>query len=657
MALSVEKTKGVSMTSISRSFLFLALLVILICLAAFSTNKNTNHNSCYFGNYRIDDVLVNPVAFSPVPAARDSFWKKEIPVHICQKYIKLGEKYLGKEWNPLPVSLFADYRKTGNRKNYEMPYFEKRRQMSCLVMAEIMEHKGTFLKDIDKGLNYFISEVWWGIPAAYPTDYPDEGNQKIDLFNPETANLLAWTIYMLHDELESVDKGICNKIVKEIQRRVLKPARENGYYWSKSLDNWNTWICSNLLSCVLFCETDRKKQVGDIKRIIDSLNYFITNYHEDGGCEEGIMYWDRAGASLYECIYLLDLATNHTISMRNDVKLKAIGSYVYKMYIGNRNSVNFADAHPITGVHINILYPFGKYLNDSIMMKQAAFIAENQGFFKSPASSFMGSGNFPTLSRELMFLTYFDSFSRTIASEPLIRDSEFKDLQIVTARSYDNSSTGLFFAVKGGNNNEYHNHNDVGNFIIYKDAEPLFIDIGAGTYTEKTFSDKRYDLFNCRSAYHNVPVINGVEQKNGKEFRGRNYKYVNTSSYAQYSLDISRAYPKVACVEEWNRTITLERGKEIFITEDYRLGRFINPSEITLICCGNANIIGDSVIVDNGKNNGVLYFDRNQLTPVIEKIVYQDKTIYDVWNKKDLCRIKLVVNNRNLKGTIRYCIR
>lgn len=87
------------------------------------------------------------------------------------------------------------------------------------------------------------------------------------------------------------------------------------------------------------------------------------------------------------------------------------------------------------------------------------------------------------------------------------------------------------------------------------------------------------------------------------------------------------------------------------------MGRFINPSEITLICCGNANIIGDSVIVDNGKNNGVLYFDRNQLTPVIEKIVYQDKTIYDVWNKKDLCRIKLVVNNRNLKGTIRYCIR
>jgi hypothetical protein len=44
-------------------------------------------------------------------------------------------------------------------------------------------------------------------------------------------------------------------------------------------------------------------------------------------------------------------------------------------------------------------------------------------------------------------------------------------------------------AIKGGNNGESHNHNDVGSFIIYTDGEPLFIDPGVGEYTAKTFSN------------------------------------------------------------------------------------------------------------------------------------------------------------------------
>ena len=478
-----------------RNQIIVCICFMLTCSFSFIRGNQTMFLGNYFNIIPFEFSLVSPLEFSPVPKAKDFYWKKIIPSTIREDYIKLGKQYQNQKWQPIPDALFADYKKTGNRKNYETPYFEKRRQLSCLVMAEIMDYQGIFLKDIDNGLKYFVSEPWWGIPAHYPTDYPDEKNQKVDLFNPETANLLAWTIYMLHDELETIDKGICDLIVNEIQRRVLIPARTVGYYWNRSLDNWNTWICSNLISCILFCESSRNQQIDDIKRVIDCLEYFIINYHGDGGCEEGIMYWDRAGASLYECVYLLDLATSHAISLRNDRKLKAIGKYAYKMYIGNKTYVNFADSHPFSGVHINILYPFGQYVNDSVMMKQAAFIAKENGYDKSPATAFRGSGNFPTLSRELMFLYQYESFSKTSAEEPLLRDTEFNELHVITARSNENSTKGLYIAAKGGNNNEYHNHNDVGNFVVYKDAEPIIIDIGVGTYTGQTFGEKRYENF------------------------------------------------------------------------------------------------------------------------------------------------------------------
>jgi hypothetical protein len=46
---------------------------------------------------------------------------------------------------------------------------------------------------------------------------------------------------------------------------------------------------------------------------------------------------------------------------------------------------------------------------------------------------------------------------------------------------------------------EIHNHNDVGNFILYVDGMPAIIDIGAVTYTALTFSKDRYKIWNMQS--------------------------------------------------------------------------------------------------------------------------------------------------------------
>ena len=50
-------------------------------------------------------------------------------------------------------------------------------------------------------------------------------------------------------------------------------------------------------------------------------------------------------------------------------------------------------------------------------------------------------------------------------------------------------------AVKAGNNDDSHNHNDVGSFILFKQGAPFIIDIGVETYSKKTFSPERYEIW------------------------------------------------------------------------------------------------------------------------------------------------------------------
>ena len=634
----------------------LSLSLMFFCAIGAKSQKSQILLNAY-NQHTLEQVVLLSRNVSPVPVAKDTFWSAIIPATMKSDYIRYGEKQKGKSWTSIPDELFAEYRENGNRANYEGRSFNIRRQFAALVLAEIMEHKGRFTADINRGFHYFINETWWGIPAHYPLDQPDTNNQVVDLFNAETACMLAWTIYMLKDELENHERGITEQIRKEIQRRFLTPALTINYDWKKCTSNWNPWICSNWLTCVLLCEDNREKQMNAISQILTCLDTFIDGNPDDGGCDEGVYYWDRAAGSLIESLILLDIATNGSLNLSQTTKIQAMGSFVSKMYIGNGKFVNFADSYETFLPHTNILFLAGWYLKNSTLLSFAAKIARDKNFLNHPSVLFNESGNYPTLGRELLFLSHFQDFVKQETAEPVTLSEWLPNLQVCSIQS-DTNTSNLFLAAKGGHNDENHNHNDVGNFIVYKDSEPLIIDIGLGTYTAQTFSSKRYELFNCRSSYHNVPLINGIEQRDGKQYRSKNIKYSNKKRNATLSLDISGAYPKEACVDKWQRAIRLNRGKEVVVTENYKLSRYRQPSEVVLICCGEAHLLGnDKIVISNGKNQGALYFDNNQLTPQIEKIDYMDTAIQKSWQKRKLYRIRLTIRNQALKGKISYYIK
>lgn len=603
---------------------------------------------------QLDAILTAPQSFKPLPQAKDSFWHQTVTPAMRKSYIALGEQYRGRPWQTIPDALFSEYSRNGNRDHYERECFERRDRLRFLVMAEVIEHNDRFLADINNGLHYFLTETWWGVPAHYPLRLPSRDSQVVDLFNAETAGLLAWTIYMLHDELETLDRNICQTVIDEINRRFLKPAQATDYEWKKKSYNWNPWICSNWLVCLLFCEPNRQQQVMAVGQILQTLDVFIDGYPDDGGCDEGIDYWNRAAASLYDCLNLLKLATNGAISLSNEPKIKAMASYVYKMYISNDTFINYADASPRARTNINVCYPFGKYVDDPIMMGYAAFVAQKQDYLSRPGTFFNWSGS---LSRELFFLPMMAEFLQQKPIEPLIQDVWLPDLQLFSARSDGNSSRGLFVAAKGGHNDESHNHNDVGNFIVYGNGLPLLVDIGAATYTANTFNDQRYQQPNTRSAYHNVPIINGCEQHAGRQFRATSLKYTRKLKWARWSTDLASAYPSKAEVTQWTRTIRLDRNQQITVSERYRLKRYLAPSQITLICSTRPLPVKPGLLLITTTDGSYhLSYNPTQVEPQIEKIDYNDTVVHNSWGQYNLHRIRLSVIGTGLKGEITYKI-
>jgi hypothetical protein len=575
---------------------------------------------------------------SLLPQADDTFWRDSIPQEMRQSYIQYGEQYLSKPWTVLPWTIFAENKQTGNRVNYEAICFEKRRQMAAIVMAEIMEGKGRFMGDIIDGMGSFCEETWWGIPAHYPKAIPLSEWQEVDLFNAETASLIVWTRYMLEKQFDAFSPDLCQRIDREIERRILQPAVERDYWWKTAGMNWNPWICSNWLACILICEKDEARKTEAIAQIRKATQAFIDAYPEDGGCDEGPGYWDRAAASLFEIMRLLDFGTI-------EPKVQRMASYAYKTYIGNDYCVCFADAHENKAVQqVNIVYPFGVWLNDQTMREFGAYLGRQKGVLTNPAALYDKSGNFPTLGRELFFLRHIRDFIAEQPCEPLLKDVWLPDLQIMTSRRGH-----LYVAMKGGNNGESHNHNDVGSFIVYGSQEsgvksreqlsPLFIDPAVGEYTAKTFSDDRYSIWTMQSQYHNLPQINGIDQKDGKEYAAK----VVSHKDGQLTLDIAGAYPAEAAVKSWKRTVIAMKSG-VSVTEDYELSEYRQPTCLMLMTL-------DPEALQR------IHFDANQLSATIEDISDKlDPLLQHMWGQK-MYRIILTVKSTKTKNKIKYTIR
>jgi len=524
---------------------------------------------------KIREILVSRESWRPYPTANERAGWEALPEKIRKGYVLRGEGSLDFGWPVLPAALFLDYARTGNRSRFQAQRNARRHALANLVLAECAEGKGRFVDQIANGVWATCEETYWGVPAHLRLQkagrgLPDVEEPTVDLFAAETSSLLAWTLYLTGAQLDEVSPLIRSRIRMDIDHRILTPLLEReDFSWmgfqhtGRRVNNWNPWINSNWLLSFLLIEGDEDRRAQGVAKSLSCLDNFIDPYPRDGGCDEGPGYWGRAAASLFDCLEILESATQGAIDLFDDPLLRDMGSFIYKAHIHDRYFVNFADASVLGSPPASILFRYGKRVGDAHMAALGAWLAATQN------AAERGFGD--SVARQLPALFTAKELLAEQGRQPLPRDAWFPEIQVMTARSREGSADGFFVAAKGGTNNESHNHNDVGNVVVFVEGKPLLIDTGVEPYTAKNASPQRYEIWTMSSDYHNLPQINRQPQQPGIERAAKNVSCEATDEAVTFRLDISDAYPEEAGLKSWVRTVRLTRAQDVQVEETYNL--------------------------------------------------------------------------------------
>jgi hypothetical protein len=445
-----------------------------------------------------------------------------------------------------------------------------------------------------------------------------------------TGAQLAWTHYLLRSRLHAVDPLISARIRREVKARCLDPFLADIDYAAMSgdktmlLNNHAPWSCRDTLSCFLLLETDPQRRAEAVRKVMHILDLFLARYPADGGCDEGPGYWSVAAGALFSNLELLRTASGGRLDVYDEPLIREMGRYIYRAHISADYFINFADAAPREHPDASLVYRFGRSIGDERMMAFGRFLKRG-----AEASSF---------GKTELLLALPDLFEpaeeiSTPGAAPLLRDVWLPGLQVMAAREREGSDNGFFLAAKGGHNNESHNHNDVGQFIVYLEGKPILIDPGIGTYTRQTFSQDRWKLWTVQSAFHNLPTINGVMQKEGAEFRASDVSYHADENATEFSLNIAGAYPRASGVQSWRRTCHLSRGAEgsVEITDDFALEKPSKDITLSLMTPLEPKVSVPGVI---HLGDASLVLSPDPLTVSVEPIELEDGHLRRSWGEK-----------------------
>jgi hypothetical protein len=619
----------------------------------------------------LESHLAAPGAWRPYPTWSERAAWEAVPGDIRAAVVARAEADQKEGWKALLASTFLDFKRNGNRSRFEADSFGRRAMLQHLIMAECVEGKGRFADEIVNGVWLICEETYWGAPAHLGAQkagvgLPDVSDQIIELFSAETAQLLAWTNYLLGPQLDQVSPLVNKRIKFEVEHKILKLARErNDFTWmglggrkqEHRLNNWNPWINSNLLVTNLILEDDPKLRIAETLRIARSVDAYWNDYWPDAAEEEGPGYYSRSVLSLFDVIWALESATGNATTIFANPFLDAMGRFILSAHIAGDDYVAYGDAHRRAAPSGDVLYRFGKAVHDEELEAFGAFYAEKSGW------NAQGQGleralneNLTSLLRSLPAVLDAAEVRGAKKQDVLVRDAWYPDFGLMTAHEKAGSTEGMYVAVLASNNGRSHSHNDTGSFVIYLDGQPAAIDVGVEQYTAKTFGRDRYSIWTMQSAYHNLPTVGGVMQQNGVEFEATDRKYETNDQHATVSFDIAKAYPKEAGVKKWVRTVTLDRKlDQVLITEEFDLERAV-PVSFSVMTPRTATANDRSVTMKLAEGGGtvcLLTFDAAQLAPKIEPIPLTDAGLREGWGS-EIYRILLNTRSSIQSGTLTY---
>ena len=499
---------------------------------------------------------------------------------------------------PLPFPVLSDYARYW-RDGVRTAYEDQVRRLGTLtgnaVLAALATGEGRWIDRAADGLMLLCElSTWCWVAHEQAHDQhgwvvPDPEAPVLDLGAAQTLHVIAWADLALAEELDERVPGLRQRLRHEARRRVFDPylARRDWHWLHGEAHNWTGWIHQHLIAGALLLldeEPLRDQRDRILSLSLAQLDRYLASFPADGGIDEGFSYFWNGASRLLEALDLLITASGGALDRDALRDLDVIGQllrFPQRMELGDGWFVNVADgpARPGPVQPWDVLHRWGRHLGADDVRQQA--LAHRGEDPVPPIQPELGLGRVLTALAD----QEWGSADGTGTRPPLPVTTWLPDVQLLVAREQEGDPSGLTLAVKGGHNDEAHNHLDVGSYLVAADSSPVLIDLGQPTYTALTFTDRRYEIWTMTSAWHNLPEIRGTEQGVGAEFRaggplegsalraapgggdgegathGQGHRRGHGDGPSALELELAAAYPPEAGVLSLRRRAVLDRTR------------------------------------------------------------------------------------------------
>ncbi|MCR5724697.1 MAG: heparinase II/III-family protein [Treponema sp.] len=601
----------------------------------------------------------NCADFIPCPKAGDRKAWMSLPEAVTAPFVAAAEERLSQEYPGISAALYMEFTKNGNRSHFEAAYFTRRIMLNLFVLAECITYEGRFLNAIADGVIALCEESGWQLPAhnSYRRNepqraFPDSANPVLDLFACETGAQLAFVQYVLGAELDRISPEFCARIRREFDFRIIKPYLKKHFWWmgynSEPTNNWTVWCTQNvLLGAFLPGMTEDAERRKCLNRAVFSIDRFLAGYGDDGCCDEGALYYRHAGLCLFNALEVLSAVSGGVFdSVFSEPKIRNIAEYIVNVHGGGDYYLNFADCAAAAGRAGVREFLFGKRCASERLM---TFAAADWSKTVSEASV-TGKLHRYDSSDEMLNLFYLVE-ELFVTSEVLSYHASHQTVPKQPDWVYKSTGLHIFrdsvfcLGVKAGGNGDSHNHNDTGSFILYKHSRPFIIDVGVETYSKKTFSSQRYEIWTMQSQFHNVTDFATGAQLAGAEYKARKVHAAIEEQAASVSMELKDAYAPSAGLVSYKRTVTLLRERDVVVQD--QLASYPGLAFFTLMTQAEPVVSfeeGTGTVITVGDVGTVLVPELHPLSVYIEPISITDGRLLQSW-QSPVYRIRISYRN------------
>lgn len=448
----------------------------------------------------------------------------------------------------LPYDAWLAFSERGEREPYQTPYFARRTRLIALGLATVFGDD-TYLPALERMLITVCDEPTWALPAHVDDPTTMDHRDTVDLFAAETGQTLAEIRSLLGERLSP---HVSERVRAEVTERILDPMLPGtpARWWETAPMNWAAVCAGSVLVAALHLETDPARRAGIIQRCLGALDQFLDGFGDDGCCAEGLAYWSYGFGYFTVAADLLERATRGMIRIADDPRAVRAAAYGQRADIGPERTLTYSDVGP------------GRP-NSSIPVWWARRGVPPISALRLSLPSDDPCGRWALILRTVL---WSDPLPRTAPDHADVFDSS----GLVVVNRGPNA-----LCIKGGHNDEPHNHLDLGHVSVWSDTDEVLADIGSGVYTAAYFRSGRYDFLHPSARAHNGPIIERdgkrYEQVLGESAAATLVVEVDDDLRGRAELDLTAAYDP-GLGSRVRRTVTWALGADratVVIADEY----------------------------------------------------------------------------------------